>query len=121
MPNVISLMTEYSPKQNRGIIVAAMYCDYAIGGIMESLVGLYIIPYICGGACIVGVMNLTNPYDGYGLLASYRKDWFNYRSYFNCLSSVNRYESKGGFCYICPAKYHRSDRLYSGPRKTWIF
>ncbi|MGE7607311.1 MFS transporter [Peribacillus frigoritolerans] len=35
MPNVISLMTEYSPKQNRAIIVAAMYCDYSIGGIME--------------------------------------------------------------------------------------
>ncbi|WHY99650.1 hypothetical protein [Peribacillus simplex] len=45
----------------------------------------------------MGVMNLTNPYDGYGLFASYRKDWLNYRSYFNCLSSVNRYESKGGF------------------------
>ena len=45
MPNVISLMTEYSPKQNRAIIVAAMYCGYSIGGIMASLVGMYIIPY----------------------------------------------------------------------------
>ncbi|MFC8562551.1 MFS transporter [Peribacillus frigoritolerans] len=45
MPNVISLMTEYSPKQNRAIIVAAMYCGYSIGGILASLVGMYIIPY----------------------------------------------------------------------------
>jgi MFS transporter, AAHS family, benzoate transport protein len=44
MPNVISLMTEYSPKKNRAIIVATMYCGYSIGGILSSLVGIYIVP-----------------------------------------------------------------------------
>ncbi|MDE1376413.1 MFS transporter, partial [Bacillus licheniformis] len=29
MPNAISLMTEYSPKKNRAVIVAAMYCGYS--------------------------------------------------------------------------------------------
>ncbi|WP_110929275.1 MFS transporter [Bacillus massiliglaciei] len=44
MPNVISLMTEYSPKRNRAIIVATMYCGYSLGGVVASLVGMYIIP-----------------------------------------------------------------------------
>ncbi|MFC3885124.1 MFS transporter [Bacillus songklensis] len=44
MPNVISLMTEYSPKKNRAIIVATMYCGYSVGGILASLIGMYIIP-----------------------------------------------------------------------------
>jgi MFS transporter, AAHS family, benzoate transport protein len=43
-PNVISLMTEYSPKRNRAIIVATMYCGYSIGGILVSLLGMYIVP-----------------------------------------------------------------------------
>jgi MFS transporter, AAHS family, benzoate transport protein len=42
--NVISLMTEYSPKKNRAIIVATMYCGYSIGGIFSSLIGMYIVP-----------------------------------------------------------------------------
>ncbi|MGE7764337.1 MFS transporter [Peribacillus sp. NPDC096540] len=44
MPNVVSLMTEYSPKKNRAIIVATMYCGYSLGGIFASLIGMYIIP-----------------------------------------------------------------------------
>lgn len=43
MPNVISLMTEYSPKSNRAVIVATMYCGYSIGGIVASLVGMYVV------------------------------------------------------------------------------
>ncbi|OLN21726.1 MFS transporter [Domibacillus antri] len=43
MPNVISLMTEYSPKKNRALIVATMYCGYSIGGILASLIGMYIM------------------------------------------------------------------------------
>jgi MFS transporter, AAHS family, benzoate transport protein len=43
MPNVIALMTEYSPKKNRALIVATMYCGYSIGGIIASLIGMYIM------------------------------------------------------------------------------
>lgn len=43
MPNVIALMTEYSPKRNRALIVATMYCGYSVGGIMASLIGMYIM------------------------------------------------------------------------------
>jgi AAHS family benzoate transporter-like MFS transporter len=44
MPNLISMMTEYSPLKSRAIVVAAMYIGYAIGGILASLIGMYIIP-----------------------------------------------------------------------------
>ncbi|MCM3238602.1 aromatic acid/H+ symport family MFS transporter [Heyndrickxia oleronia] len=44
MPNVIALMTEYSPKSIRGILVATMYCGYAIGGILVSLMGIFVLP-----------------------------------------------------------------------------
>ncbi|KIL52044.1 MFS transporter [Jeotgalibacillus soli] len=43
MPNVISLMTEYSPKKNRALIVALMYCGYSVGTIIASLIGMYIM------------------------------------------------------------------------------
>jgi AAHS family benzoate transporter-like MFS transporter len=43
MPNVISLMTEYSPKKNRALIVATMYCGYSVGGILASLIGMYLM------------------------------------------------------------------------------
>ncbi|MDI5788075.1 MFS transporter [Bacillus licheniformis] len=44
MPNAISLMTEYSPKNNRAVIVAAMYCGYSAGGVLASLVGMFAVP-----------------------------------------------------------------------------
>lgn len=44
MPMVISLMTEYSPKRNRALIVATMYCGYSLGGILANLIGMYIVP-----------------------------------------------------------------------------
>ncbi|WP_227551619.1 MFS transporter [Metabacillus sediminilitoris] len=43
MPNVIALMTEYSPKKSRALIVATMYCGYSIGSILASLMGMYIL------------------------------------------------------------------------------
>ena len=46
MPNVIALMTEYSPKKIRSILVAAMYSGYAIGGIMAALLGMYVMPVL---------------------------------------------------------------------------
>jgi AAHS family benzoate transporter-like MFS transporter len=44
LPNLISMMTEYTPIKNRGIIVALMYCGYSIGGILASLIGMYLSP-----------------------------------------------------------------------------
>ena len=44
MPNLISMMTEYSPLKSRAMVVAAMYCGYSLGGVMASLTGMYIIP-----------------------------------------------------------------------------
>ncbi|AQQ54749.1 MFS transporter [Planococcus lenghuensis] len=43
MPAVIAVMTEYSPKKNRAMIVAGMYCGYSIGAIVASLTGMYLM------------------------------------------------------------------------------
>ncbi|MFC4321764.1 MFS transporter [Litchfieldia salsa] len=43
MPAVIAVMTEYSPKKNRALIVATMYCGYSIGAIIASLTGMYLM------------------------------------------------------------------------------
>jgi AAHS family benzoate transporter-like MFS transporter len=45
LPNIISMMIEYSPIKHRAPIVAALYCGYSFGGILASLVGMYIIPH----------------------------------------------------------------------------
>lgn len=46
MPAVIAMMTEYSPKKNRALIVATMYCGYSIGAILASLTGMYLMESI---------------------------------------------------------------------------
>ena len=46
MPAVISLMAEYSPRKNRAMIVALMYCGYSIGTIAASLLGIYFLEYL---------------------------------------------------------------------------
>ncbi|WP_082220278.1 MFS transporter [Domibacillus robiginosus] len=43
MPTVIALMSEYSPKKNRALIVATMYCGYSVGGILAALIGMSIM------------------------------------------------------------------------------
>ncbi|MEE6134432.1 MFS transporter [Priestia sp. GS2] len=43
MPAVIAVMTEYSPKKNRALTVATMYCGYSIGAILASLIGMYLM------------------------------------------------------------------------------
>ncbi len=45
MPNCISLMTEYSPKKRRALLVGAIYIGYALGGILASLIGMYLVPH----------------------------------------------------------------------------
>ncbi|WP_411843176.1 MFS transporter [Salinicoccus sp. HZC-1] len=43
MPIVISFMSEYSPKKNRAMTVAAMYCGYSIGAIIASVTAIYLL------------------------------------------------------------------------------
>lgn len=44
MPNVVSLMTEYSPKRVRSTLVAVMFSGYAVGGMMSAGLGIWIVP-----------------------------------------------------------------------------
>lgn len=44
MPNVVSLMTEYSPKKIRSTLVAVMFSGYAIGGMLSAGLGIWIVP-----------------------------------------------------------------------------
>src|SRR5699024_1646849 len=41
MPTVISIITEYSPKTNRELMVGLMYFGYSIVAIIASLVGMF--------------------------------------------------------------------------------
>ena len=44
MPNVVALMTEYSPKRSRSTLVAVMFSGYAVGGMMSAGLGIWIVP-----------------------------------------------------------------------------
>ncbi|MDX1654069.1 MAG: aromatic acid/H+ symport family MFS transporter [Candidatus Competibacteraceae bacterium] len=44
MPNVVALMTEYSPKKSRSTLVAVMFSGYAVGGMMSAGLGIWIVP-----------------------------------------------------------------------------
>lgn len=44
MPNVVSLMSEYSPKCSRSTLVALMFSGYAVGGMMSAGLGIWIVP-----------------------------------------------------------------------------
>lgn len=44
MPNVVALMTEYSPKKSRSTLVALMFSGYAVGGMMSAGLGIWIVP-----------------------------------------------------------------------------
>lgn len=44
MPNVIALMTDYSPKSMRSLTVAIVLCGYSIGGMLAPLLSIYLIP-----------------------------------------------------------------------------
>ncbi|CAM2955754.1 MFS transporter [Acinetobacter celticus] len=43
MPNVVALMTEYSPKRSRSTLVALMFSGYAIGGMTSALLGAWLV------------------------------------------------------------------------------
>ena len=44
MPNVVALMTEYSPKKMRSTLVGIMFSGYSVGGMMSAGLGMYLIP-----------------------------------------------------------------------------
>lgn len=44
MPNVVSLMSEYSPARIRSTLVALMFSGYAVGGMMSAGLGIWIVP-----------------------------------------------------------------------------
>ena len=44
MPNVIALMTDYSPKKMRSLTVSLVLCGYSIGGMLAPTLSIYLIP-----------------------------------------------------------------------------
>ncbi|WP_025918360.1 aromatic acid/H+ symport family MFS transporter [Herminiimonas sp. CN] len=44
MPNVVALMTEYSPKKIRSLLVTIMFSGYSIGGMLSAGLGIWLIP-----------------------------------------------------------------------------
>lgn len=44
MPNAVSLMAEYAPKNIRNTLITIMFSGIATGGILSVLVGLFLIP-----------------------------------------------------------------------------
>jgi AAHS family benzoate transporter-like MFS transporter len=44
MPNVVALMTEYSPRRLRSTLVAIMFSGYSVGGMMSAGLGMWLIP-----------------------------------------------------------------------------
>ncbi|MEX2475262.1 MFS transporter [Marinobacter sp.] len=44
MPNVVSLMSEYSPAKRRSTLVALMFSGYAVGGMVSAGLGIWIVP-----------------------------------------------------------------------------
>ncbi len=44
MPNVVALMSEYSPKRIRSTMVAVMFSGYGVGGMMSAGLGIWIVP-----------------------------------------------------------------------------
>ena len=44
MPNVVALMSEYSPRRIRSTLVAVMFSGYAIGGMLSAVLGIWIVP-----------------------------------------------------------------------------
>ena len=44
LPNTVSLMAEYAPKNIRSTLITTMFSGVAVGGIISVLVGLFLIP-----------------------------------------------------------------------------
>ncbi|MGO4890381.1 MFS transporter [Anaerobacillus sp. MEB173] len=44
MPNIIALMTDYSPKTSRSTLVSIVLCGYSVGGMMAPTLSIFLIP-----------------------------------------------------------------------------
>jgi AAHS family benzoate transporter-like MFS transporter len=44
MPNVVALMSEYSPKSIRSTLVAIMFSGYSVGGMLSAGIGMALMP-----------------------------------------------------------------------------
>lgn len=44
MPNVIALLTDYSPKKIRSMVVSIVLCGYSVGGMMAPIFGIIVMP-----------------------------------------------------------------------------
>lgn len=46
LPNVIAIITDYSPKHLHNTMVSIVMCSFSVGGILAGLVGIYFIPLL---------------------------------------------------------------------------
>lgn len=44
MPNVIALLTDYSPRKMRSMVVSIVLCGYSVGGMLAPVLGILIMP-----------------------------------------------------------------------------
>lgn len=44
MPNVIALLTDYSPKKIRSMVVSIVLCGYSVGGMLAPILGIVMMP-----------------------------------------------------------------------------
>lgn len=44
MPNAVTLMSEYSPKQKRSVIVNTMFCGFPLGAALGGFIAAFLIP-----------------------------------------------------------------------------
>lgn len=45
MPNAVTLMSEYSPKQKRSVIVNTMFCGFPLGAALGGFIAAFLIPH----------------------------------------------------------------------------
>ncbi|MFF0815014.1 MFS transporter [Rhodococcus sp. NPDC003318] len=44
MPNVIALLTDFSPKKHTATIVTVVLCGFAVGGLLAPVLGIFVLP-----------------------------------------------------------------------------
>lgn len=45
MPNIIALLTDYSPKKMRSMVVSIVLCGYSVGGMLAPILGIVMMPH----------------------------------------------------------------------------
>ena len=54
MPNVIALLTDYSPRKMRSMVVSIVLCGYSVGRMLAPVLGILIIPSLGWGINFLG-------------------------------------------------------------------